>query len=408
MIYTVIKDDTFNVISRKVYGEESGASLIANSNPGVSEPLTTGTEINIPERPDASQNIQGGAPSTSENEVALSIDSKRFRFWETMQITQTIDSMDVIGFTAPFEVDNQVFRETFKPFSFKPLTVLIGGEALFTGTMLVPLPNLTVEKKSVSVGGYSRPGVLNDCPIPSSAFPLEFNGQGLRDIARSVVSHFGLSVEFSGQQGSVFDKVASEPTKKALPFLAELARQRNFVISSTPEGKVLFWRSVGPGNPVARLSQGSPPILSVTPQFDPQKYYSHVTGLQPTSLGAGGSKYTVKNSRLKGVIRPFTFNGDDTTSGDIKEATEAKAGYMLASSVAYSVTLATWRDPQGDLWKPNTTITLLAPNAMIYSEYEFIIRSVTLSKNENSEVAELELVLPGVFEGRIPEAMPWD
>ena len=407
MTYTVITDDTFEIISRKVYGEEGGASLIANSNPGVST-LTVGIVINIPDRPDAPQDTPGGVPSVSENEVALNIDGKRFRFWSTMKITRSIDSMSVIGFTAPFEVDNQAFRDTFRPFSFQRLTVLVGGEPLFTGTMLTAIPTVGVDRKSVAVNGYSLPGVLRDCPLPSSAFPLEFNGQGLRDIARSAVSHFGLSVEFSAQQGPVFERVAADPVKKVQQFLIDLADQRNFVVSSTPEGRVLFWRSVTPGNPVARLEQGSPPILTILPQFDPQKYYSHITGLAPAFLGVEGSKYTVKNPRLEGVIRPFTFKGEDTTDGDIKEATEAKAGYMFGGAVAYTVTLATWRDPQGKLWEENTTITLLAPGAMIYSEYEFLIRSVTLSRDENSDIAELSLVVPGVFDGQIPETMPWD
>jgi hypothetical protein len=45
---------------------------------------------------------------------------------------------------------------------------------------------------------------------------------------------------------------------------------------------------------------------------------------------------------------------------------------------------------------------------MIYNEYEFVIRSVRLIKTGDSESATMTLVLPGSFEGKIPEAMPWD
>ena len=407
--YTVIAGDTFAIISRKVYGVETEDGLLKSTNPGVSEPLTEGVVIFTPAKIDSPQLTVVGAPSDSENEVALSIDDQRFRFWESVRITRSIDSMDTLEFTAPFEVENQAFRDIFVPFSYKPVSVTVGGEALFTGTMLTPVPTLTADRKSVAVSGYSLPGVLNDCTIPASSFPLnEFNGQGLRDIAITLARLFGISVEFSEQQGPVFEQVAIDPTKKVFQFLSELARQRNFVISSTPEGKLLFQRSVVSGQPVARLAQGSPPVTDVTPQFNPQEYYSHITGLNPAGVGVDGSQHTVENPRLKGVIRPFTFKADDTKNGDVKAAVEAKTGYMFANAISYSVPVATWRDPNGNLWAPNTTITLIAPGAMIHSEYEFIVRSVSFARTPNSETAVLRLVLPGSFEGKIPEAMPWD
>ncbi|MCK5606549.1 hypothetical protein KAR91_31895 [Candidatus Pacearchaeota archaeon] len=405
--YTIIAGDTFATISRKVYGVETKAGLLARVNPGISEPLTPGVVIFIATQTDLPQIITE-SPSDSENEVALNIDDQRFRFWESMRITRSIDSMDTLEFTAPLNVDNRAFRDTFLPFSYKTASVTVGGEALFKGTMLTPIPDLTGDRKSVAVSGYSIPGVLNDCVIPASAFPLEFNGQGLRDIAKVVAAYFGISVEFTEQQGPVFERVAAEPTKKVFQFLSQLARQRNFVVSSTPEGKLLFQRSVASGKPVSRLAQGFPPITTIAPQFNPQAYYSHITGLQPAGLGVDGSQYTAENSRLKGIIRPFTFKADDTKSGDIKAAVEAKAGYMFANAISYSVSVTTWRDSEGNLWAPNTTVTLIASGAMIYSEYEFIIRSVSFSRTPNSETAELKLVLPGSFEGKIPETLPWD
>ena len=406
--YTVITGDTFESISRKVYGTEADAGLIQRSNPGAAEPLVAGTTLLVPARPDAPTIAAGNAPSQRDNEVALSINGGRFRFWESVRIKRSLDTFDSIQFSAPFEVDNKAFRDTFRPFSYQDIVVTTGGEPLFTGTMLTPLPVMEANKRTVSVTGYSLPGVLNDCSSPSSDFPLEFNGQKIGDIARTICAPFGLSVEITAEEGPVFERVASEPSKKAYVFLATLARQRNSVIASTPTGKLLIQQSVTPGRPVARLAQGSAPVIAVTPEFRPQEYYSHVTGVQPAVVGVGGGKYTVKNPRLEGTIRPFNFSADDTLTADIKEATEAKAGRMFANAVSYSVPVSTWRDSTGSLWAPNTTITLNAPGAMIYSDYEFIVRSVELLQDGNAESAILTLVLPGAFDGKVPEVLPWD
>lgn len=406
--YTVITGDTFEIISRKEYGVETNAGLISRANPGAAEPLVAGVELIIPVDPNAPQIISQLSPSDSKNEVLLNIEKQRFRFWKTVSIVRSLDTMDTVEFTAPFEPSNQAFRDTFKPFTYKDIDVIVGGEPLFTGTMLVPAPVVNPISKTVTVGGYSLPGVLNDCTLPASAFPLEFNNQGLKSIATTIAAVFGLSVEFKGNQGPIFERVAIDPKTKAFSFLIKLAQQRNFVISSTQKGKLLFQKSVEPGNPVANLVEGQPPIISITPEFKAQEYYSHITGLAPTAIGSKGSQHTVENSRLKDVIRPHTFKADDTIPGNVKEAAEAKAGYMFANTVSYSVVLSEWRDTQDALWKPNTTITLKAPGVMIYSEYEFIIRTAKFSKNDDSKIAELKLVLPGSFSGQIPESLPWD
>lgn len=406
--YTIIAGDTFETVARKEYGTEVEASLIAKANPGVSEPLTVGTTIVIPDRTNAPEILPPSVSAVSENEVSLSIEKTRFRFWSGMTIIRPMDTFDTLEFTAPFESSNADFKAIFAPFSYKTISIAIGSTPLFTGVMLAPIPSLGPEGKTVSVSGYSLPSVINDCNMPASAFPLEFNGQGLQDIAEVVASYFGLSVEFRDQQGPIFESVAADPTEKAFAFLTKLAQQRNFVISSSPRGRLVFQRSVTPGKPVARLSQGLAPLVSVTPSFKPQGYYTHITGLAPAVVGVDGSQYTVENPRLQGVIRPHTFKADDTEGANVKEAVEAKMGRMFADTVSYSIQVSTWRDALGNLWKPNTTITLLAPGAMVYSEYEFIVRSVTFSKDDNSESATFKLVLPGAFNGQSPETMPWD
>lgn len=406
--YSVIAGDTFESIARKKYGDDKEADRIARANPGIAEPLSAGTTITVPTLPGAPQNLPSQAPADRDDEVAILIDGERFRFWDKVRITRAIDSMDTVEFGAPFDADAPDFKETFRPFSFKPVAITVGGSPLFTGTMVGVTPVVGNTQKVISVSGYSLPGVLNDCTPPASAFPLEFNDQGLREIAAAIASPFGVSVEFKADQGAIFERVACEPGKKALSFLADLAKQRNLIMSSSSRGAVVFWQSVSSGRPVARLQQGSAPVLSVTPFFSPQEYYSHITGIEPVIVGLEGSQFTVKNPRLQGVTRPITFKAQDTLNADVKGAVEAKAGRMFGNMASYSVRVGTWRDPNGSLWEPNTTVKLLAPEAMVYNEYEFVIRSVEFSRERAVETAILNLVIPGSFSGQTPEALPWD
>src|SRR5699024_7629400 len=137
-----------------------------------------------------------------------------------------------------------------------------------------------------------------------------------------------------------------------------------------------------------------------------QTYYSEITGLAKTRVGRGGSSYTVTNPRLQGVVRPHTFQVNDTDSPDLPAAVAAKMGRMFGNMVSYSAEVPTWRDPSGALWAPNSTVTLQAPGAMVYRETELVIREVTLKQDADSHSASLSLMMPGAFSGEIPEVLP--
>jgi len=406
--YTTRVGDTFASIARKKYGDERYASNISSANPGVSEPLFPGTVVAVPSLPGAPVDRSTNAPSNDDNETAILINGQRFRFWSSVRINRTLDAMDTVEFSAPFDPEAPGFKDTFRPFSYKSLNITVGGDPLFTGTLIGVTPALDNSQKTINVSGYSLPGVLNDCTPPASAYPVEFNDVDLQAIAEALCKPFGLSVQFEGEVGAAFERVAVDPGNTVLSFLSDLARQRSLVVSSTAEGVLLFQQASAPGSPVASLSQGASPVLSVSPSFSPQQYFSHITGLEPVLLGTDGSQYTVKNPHLAGVIRPITFKAGDVQGGDLKTSVEAKLGRMYGNMASYSVSVSTWRDSGGVLWAPNTTVRLIAPNAMVYSSYEFIVRGVRFEREADQESATLDLVLPGSFRGEPPEALPWD
>ncbi len=412
--YKTISGDTFESISRKSYGTEDNATLIQFANPGTSkEPFVAGIVLTLPDVPGTPQNIPQDAQAENENEVAILVEGKRFRFWDSIALTRNLDSIDTVGFGAPFRADLPNFRETFRPFSYKSIEITVGGVTLFTGTMIGIDPLLESNRKRISISGYSTPGVLNDCTPPSSAFPLEFEGVGLKVIASTLAAPFGLTVTFEADEGAPFsagavhEPVAIDPGDRILPYLAGLAKQRKLIISNTPDGALLFLKAVETGRPVANLIQGLSPLLSVLPLFAPQDYYSSITGIPPVVAGLRGTSFTVQNKLLEGVVRPHTFPVTDTFEADVKDAVDAKLSRMYGNMVSYNVRVDTWRDKNGELWKPNTTINLHAPDAMIYDPYEFLIRSVGFTKNARAETATLNLVLAGAFSDKVPEVVPW-
>lgn len=405
--HTVRPGDTFASISRSQFGTEEQASRIQSANPGASDPPSAGSTLFVPndKTPRAPVGTQAG-------EASVTINGKKFVGWTDVSFSRSMDSFGGFTLESLWEPENSAFRAAFRPFSYQPVAVFDGTDLLFSGTMIETTPSQNEKKRSVSASGYSLPGVLNDCTAPVSALPLERDAQDLGQIAAALLAPFGLALEVDGEVGPAFQREAIEPTEKILGYLVKLAQQRKLIITDTPQGACKFQTETSTGHPVATLEEGQAGITSVTPVFNTQDYYSHVSGQSPAIFAAieslAGGSFTVVNPRLPGVLRPFTFKPADTLGGDLKTAVEAKAGRMFASAVQYNVEIPSWRDPQGALWEPNTTMRLKAPGAMIYSSFEFLIRDVQYVRSHKAESVTLTLALPGVFKGEIPGAMPWE
>lgn len=340
--------------------------------------------------------------------VDIEVDGTRWGFWTEATLEHSVDRIGSIRLKAPFDPTRAEMRAAFRPFDFVPMEVRINDELWLEGTKVSVDPEVTAQSSEVEVGGYALPGVLDDCNHPGSNVPLEYEEIGLRALAEAFAAPYDVAVEFRGDEGSPFKKVRLEAERTPLQLLIELAKQRNLVISSTAEGALLCWKSVQTGDPVGSIRDVDVPVTRIKPSFDPQNYFSEVTGFAKSKTGRVGSKYTVQNPWL-GRLRAKSVTLDDTDKADAPEATRAWLGRMFAASASWTVPdIPTWRAPNGQLWTPNTTILVEAPHAMIYRTYELLIRDVALHQTADKDVATLTLALPGVFSGEIPDELPWN
>jgi prophage tail gpP-like protein len=354
----------------------------------------------------------------ASDELSLTINGSKWEFWDDIEIHLGLDSHATVGFAAPWHPWRSDYRDKFRPFSFAPVEVDVGSERLFTGTMVEVIPDVSAASQSVTVSAYSRPAILEDVDPPINTLPFEANGLSLRQIAEQFCRPFGIPVVFNAPDTAPFKRINTRSRKvdgradadqKVQEFLAELARQRALIISSTKKGELLFTQSVRPGNPVARFVEGDPPLVSARVSFNPQSYYDEITGFTSAKRGRVGAKYTERLRRLSGgVMRTLNFRLDDSEKGHAPAAVRAKLGRMLGNVVSYVVNIPTWRDPSGKLWEPNTTVTLQSDGAMVYAETELLVRDVYLKQSHGEQTASLGLVLPGAFSGEVPTRMPWD
>ena len=345
-----------------------------------------------------------------EPRFSLEIDGAPLVGWTSVEIAQAVDACSSATFTAPFDPNDARQRDLFRPFSGREVVVKADGVALFRGVAMRHTPRGDASSTEVTVSCYSRAGVWEDCTAPADLRPLEFNGQTLDKIAKRLGAPFGLAPVFDSPPGAKFDKVKIEPDATILSFLADLAKQRDLVIGDNAAGDPVFRRTAESGAPVFTVNEGDVrPLVSVTSSTDGQALYSEVTGIAAAKHGRPGSSFTARPPFTVKGPRPLTITLQDTDPADVPAATRARIGRDIAAAATYQLEgIPTLLDASGVLFSPGTFVRLTYPRRMIYRSTLFLVRAVTLRIGPDAKTTDLEVTLPGVFSGTLPEVVPWE
>src|SRR5690606_35568970 len=195
----------------------------------------------------------------------------------------------------------------------------------------------------------------------------EFGGLRLREIISVIAGRFELETDIREDLGDRIKKVAIDVDRTPLEFLIELLKRRNAVLSDTPTGQLLSWRSAPTGSPIARWDANSSPTVKAS--FNAQEYCSEITGFTPAKRRKRGSDFAVGGPFLTTVKRPRWFRLDDSEAGEAPGAVKAKLGRLFAIMASYTIEdIPSIKSPDGNLLESNKTDKITAPIAMIYRE----------------------------------------
>jgi prophage tail gpP-like protein len=423
-VHNVQPSDTLGAIAVRYLGSSSKWTKIIGANPQLSNrkkasdgsPLIfPGDNLIIPEDQTESKNASAVtstpiALSDNEQDVSIIIDGKKFTGFISYTLELSYDSFDKFSFTAPYDTQIEELQNVITPFAFKPCEVFYNNTLLFKGVLLTPDPELTDQSSEVTLEGYPLCGVLNDCMVPPTKYPLQCVGINIKGIADAACEPYSIPVIMNGEVGADFTEVSIEPTDKILDFLSRLAKQRNLLFTNNEKGQLVFFNSKSE-KAFATFTEGKQPLISLKAKYKAQDFFSHITGFGKTDAEYPSLSYTFENTYLigKGIIRHQSLTIEDSeTISDLENAVKAHAGRMFADCVSYDLVCENHVNENNELFKKGMTVCVSAPSALIKKETNFIARNVKLSRTIEGKTAELNLVLPGSYTGEIPEAMPWE
>ncbi|MFA6057290.1 MAG: hypothetical protein WC756_03760 [Taibaiella sp.] len=342
--------------------------------------------------------------------MILKIGTRKIDLYNQVSVTLNYDSVaSTFAFSLFFDPNNEEHKRIFKPLQYLPATIEHNGQTLITGTMLSGGFSDGSEKSLVTVSGYSKTGVLEDCEIPMEAYPLQTDSLSLKQICERLIKPFDLTLIIDP---SVLEKVNGRFTRSTAgddqtvkAYIDELARQKYVVLTHDQYGNLLLTEAKPKQTPIWNFDSREK-FVKMDLNTDGQQMHNTITyQKQATKRGKGNAGQSSVDNPYCKVYRPKVSRQTSGESIDTKFVSRNGLSEEL-KAIELTIELDSW-NLGGKLILPNNIVTVTNPVVFLYKKTEWFIKSVEFSGDENSSnindgTAKLVCCLPEVFTKDMP------
>jgi len=311
--------------------------------------------------------------------MKLKINNNTVQFFSSFHLDLNFDAVaSSFSFNVRFDPDNQIDTDLFKPLSFPRVEVWTDDDRLLlTGVIVNHNFTSSAIKNLVRISGYSLGGVLEDCNIPYTEYPLESLKRSLKDIASKLLGIFDLTmiIDKSAQRDMdlQYEKTIASPGESIKGYLAKLAAQRNIVLSHNSKGDIIFFKPSFSASPVFSFNSSNAVTMALAVKV--QGFQSKLWVLrQPSKRNQGLTPVDVLNNPLIGAFRPgvkVLSSGTDTdTAKAVKNAMSAQI-----KNVSLTISLQDWFEVI-----PGDVINVKNDDLFLFEETKFVASRYLTSK----------------------------
>lgn len=241
--------------------------------------------------------------------MQIKVNDKFYNYFNAVVISTTLDTIaSIFSFTAFYDQTNPDHKILFKPLSYYKIEFFHDdGGLIMTGTITHHSFKSSKENNLVQISGYSLPGILDDCQIPYSLYPLESNNRTLAQIVARLISPFHLNVitypVVTKESSQLIAKTVAAVDETIKDYLCKVANQKNVVISHDIHGNVILFRP--DINAATKLTLTGENTLEMELAIDGTKIHSDITCLRQPSRGKGENLFEGENDEDNGQVTDF-------------------------------------------------------------------------------------------------------
>jgi murein DD-endopeptidase MepM/ murein hydrolase activator NlpD len=230
--------------------------------------------------------------------------------------------------------------------------------------------------------------------VDSSLSPThpEYANSTLQQIAGDICGALGYQTKFPDGAGEAFTLIEGVPVYETVgKYLQKLASERGMFISCDENSALVFQKLNTTGRPVANIDiTGRTSTEYQTTYDDTLRFHNYV------AVGEAGDG---KNLQSKGFTDPqvpsarqFVFEAPQSDAENLDIAAQWVMLKITLQANEIKIPSDKWCDDNGNLWKPNTIVTVKSPVLDIPTSRKYIIRGVEFVWTASSRNAELSLI----------------
>ena len=333
--------------------------------------------------------------------MILKINNKEFDFFNNVNVQMTFDGIaSSFSFDAVFNPEDEEHKKLFRPLRYSKIEIEHNGETLITGRKIGSGFKSAAKKTTSTINGYSLTGVLNDCTIPLSVYPLQADGLTLKEVAEKLLKPFDIAVVIDSAvkdaANAVLETTEAKATGSVASYLTTLAAQKSIIVSHTSRGALLLTEAKPNRRPVGDLSNAIEKTLSA----NGQQLHSYIAVLKDATITGGNAGEEELDNPLIDSFRPKVAEQKSGTDVDTElVAKQIRAAELKA--ITLTIKLDSWM--LGDkVLRPNIIVSVHDHEIYLYNKTNWFVQSVTLLGNEKEQTAVLKCVLPEVYTLKTP------
>lgn len=334
--------------------------------------------------------------------MKLKINGRFFNFFSDITVNYKLDSVaSTFSFSGRFDPDNSEHREIFRPLAYHKVEIFSDDdELLLTGNLVNTDLGSDSKRELQNLSGYSKAGILEDCTIRPSAYPLEKLNVNLEDLTQNLLSEFDIDfvVDDSvlNEMRIEYKKTVAQPTETIKSFISKLAAQRNIILSHNEKGDLVFFKPDLTAEPVLFLTPEN--TITMGLKVNGQQIHRNISVIrQPSKDNNSLSPVDTVENILVGADRSITKVLSSGSETETKKAADNALAAQL-KSIDFTVFLNRIEDVKvGDI------IEVQNPEIHLYDRTKLVISSIVVKETKTSNEMTLKLVLPETFSGEPPK-----
>jgi prophage tail gpP-like protein len=352
-----------------------------------------------------------------------------FMYFNEVVISTSLDAVaSTFSFVARYDPDIPGHNELFRPLSYAKIEFFDDNSTrpLSTGTIVDWNFASEADPTLKKLSGYSLPGVLEDCQIPYSLYPLESNNRNLQQITDRLLKPFGLKLIVydivKKECAQIIARTVAKPEETIKNYICSIANQKNVIVSHDIFGNLIMFRPDVKSQPKLTLTPENTTKMNL--HVNGREIHSEITTLRQPSKGDNpdeafgniniterslddfidkgetlkiSSSNTVKN-KLVTAYRPMVDKLTRLSFWDTDRAAKNMRGAEL-KNVRITFELDRWEKVSiGDIIEVDVN-----PELFINKKVKMILESTTIQENSKTKTLSGSLVLLETFTGDEPQ-----